>query len=219
MPAGVAAWAFGFQPWPGGLAAVLVGVVAAAGLAGQRRIASAAGWIGAQTAVAAALVALTAWAAPASSRVPVEAAALAVVAAGLIVTIEWGGALVGRAIKPFTDKLYEEPAAADGLIGQRGLPQGFADGGKAIGRWERLLIFCFVLAGSTAAIGFLVTAKSILRFGEIKDGKSQKEAEYIIIGTLMSFGFALVAAYLTRLALTALLPPGLLDALTLGGGE
>ena len=63
------------------------------------------------------------------------------------------------------------------------------------------MIFVLILAGQPSAIGFLIGAKSLFRFGEIGAGASRKEVEYIIIGTLMSFLVALVVSYLTRLAL------------------
>jgi uncharacterized membrane protein (DUF485 family) len=44
----------------------------------------------------------------------------------------------------------------------------------------------------------LITAKSIFRFGEIKERQNRLEAEYIIIGTLMSFGYAIFIAYATQ---------------------
>jgi hypothetical protein len=47
-------------------------------------------------------------------------------------------------------------------------------------------------------VGFLVAAKSILRIGEVKAPEQRKEAEYIIIGTLMSFGWGLLIAYGTK---------------------
>jgi len=62
----------------------------------------------------------------------------------------------------------------------------------------------FVLSHNPAGVGFLFAAKSIFRFGELKDPAHRMEAEYIIIGTLMSFGYGVLLAYLTRamLALT-----------------
>ncbi len=41
----------------------------------------------------------------------------------------------------------------------------------------------------------------ILRFGEIKDRENRMEAEYIIIGTLMSFGYGIFIAYVTQFLL------------------
>lgn len=61
--------------------------------------------------------------------------------------------------------------------------------GHAIGLLERFLIFVFILINQFAAIGLLIAAKSILRFGSVKD-KERKESEYILVGTLLSFSLA-----------------------------
>jgi hypothetical protein len=55
-------------------------------------------------------------------------------------------------------------------------------------------------------IGFLIAAKSVLRFGEIKDPSQRKVAEYIIIGTFLSFGWALLISILTQKALRYWIP-------------
>ena len=55
--------------------------------------------------------------------------------------------------------------------------------GKLIGNIERVLLFLFILFDSLAAIGFVIAAKSIARFEELKD---KKFAEYYLIGTLTS---------------------------------
>jgi len=55
-------------------------------------------------------------------------------------------------------------------------------------------------------IGFLIAAKSILRFGEIKDASQRKVAEYIIIGTFVSFAWALLISTLTQKALRYWVP-------------
>lgn len=75
---------------------------------------------------------------------------------------------------------------------------GLVEGGKQIGRLERALIFAFILVGEPTGIGFLVAAKSILRFEE---AKQQPVAEYVLIGTLWSFGLAMSLAWLTQQAL------------------
>lgn len=68
--------------------------------------------------------------------------------------------------------------------------QGMSDAGKYIGMLERLFIFFFVLIGQWEGIGFLLTAKSIFRFGDLTSQKDHKLTEYILIGTLLSFGIA-----------------------------
>jgi len=66
--------------------------------------------------------------------------------------------------------------------------EGLKNGGKLIGQLERLLILILILIGQPLGIGFLVAAKSILRFEESKD---HLVAEYVIIGTLLSFTLAI----------------------------
>ena len=70
--------------------------------------------------------------------------------------------------------------------------------GKYIGMLERLLVFCFILLEQWTAIGWLITAKSVFRFSDLTRAKDRKLTEYILIGTLLSFGFAIVVglAYL-----------------------
>lgn len=74
------------------------------------------------------------------------------------------------------------------------LGRGLKNGGATIGKLERALIFVFVAIGQPAGIGFLIAAKSILRFEE---AKKQPLAEYVLIGTLWSFGLALAIGSLT----------------------
>lgn len=62
--------------------------------------------------------------------------------------------------------------------------------GKYIGIMERLLVFAFVYTNHFEAIGFLIAAKSIFRFGDLKEGNDLKLTEYILIGTFLSFGIA-----------------------------
>lgn len=69
--------------------------------------------------------------------------------------------------------------------------------GKFIGMLERLLIFLFVCTNHFEAVGFLLAAKSIFRFGDLKDAHDIKLTEYVLIGTLLSFGIALVVSLLT----------------------
>lgn len=73
-----------------------------------------------------------------------------------------------------------------------------ANAGNYIGIFERLFIFCFILTGHFEAIGFLLAAKSIFRFGDLKEAKDRKLTEYVLIGTLLSFGIALLAGLLVQ---------------------
>lgn len=73
---------------------------------------------------------------------------------------------------------------------------GLKDAGKWIGIFERILIFTFVLIDQFVGIGFLIAAKSILRYGDIKNTESRKDAEYILLETMISF----IVAIFTGLA-------------------
>ncbi|HSR12956.1 MAG TPA: hypothetical protein VLS90_16040, partial [Thermodesulfobacteriota bacterium] len=119
-----------------------------------------------------------------------------ILASGVAVSVKAGGTLIGLAVKPFTDELQREQERAK--YNEACAARGFENGGKIIGYLERALIFFFILTGQPGSIGFLIAAKSILRFGEVKDRQNRLEAEYIIIGTLMSFGYGMLTAYLTQ---------------------
>ncbi|MCM4153305.1 DUF3307 domain-containing protein [Arenibacter sp. N53] len=65
--------------------------------------------------------------------------------------------------------------------------------GKYIGIIERLFVLVFIILGRWEAIGLLITAKSVFRFNDLKESNSRKLTEYILIGTLLSFGLAILA--------------------------
>lgn len=68
------------------------------------------------------------------------------------------------------------------------------DAGKFIGILERLLIYLFICTHHFEAVGFLLAAKSIFRFGDLRESHELKLTEYVLIGTLLSFGIALIVA-------------------------
>ncbi|PID91217.1 MAG: hypothetical protein CSA96_09440 [Bacteroidetes bacterium] len=59
--------------------------------------------------------------------------------------------------------------------------------GRLIGILERLLVLTFILLNQFSAIGFLIAAKSILRFRD----SDKLKTEYVLIGTLLSFAIAI----------------------------
>lgn len=73
--------------------------------------------------------------------------------------------------------------------------------GNYIGMLERLFVFYFVISGHYEAVGFLLAAKSIFRFGDLKEAKDRKLTEYVLIGTLLSFGLAFLVGLLTNYSL------------------
>lgn len=88
----------------------------------------------------------------------------------------------------------------DRWAGQLPPDQGLAGAGQWIGRLERFLIVSCLLAGQPAAIAVLVTAKGVLRFGEIKnDGDPDNQrrlVEYILVGSMMSYAVALSVGWI-----------------------
>lgn len=96
--------------------------------------------------------------------------------AGLILVTQAGGYAVGMLMQPWAGNA----------------PEGLPSGGRVIGTLERGLIYLLILTGQAAGIGFLIAAKSVLRFGAVKD--EGKLSEYVIIGTLASFGWAIAAS-------------------------
>ncbi|MBS7255912.1 DUF3307 domain-containing protein [Flavobacterium branchiicola] len=79
-----------------------------------------------------------------------------------------------------------------------------AHAGKYIGILERLFVVCFILTGHFEAIGFLLAAKSIFRFGDLKEAKDRKLTEYVMIGTLLSFGIAIIVGLIIQALLLQL---------------
>ncbi|WP_418639425.1 DUF3307 domain-containing protein [Winogradskyella sp.] len=74
--------------------------------------------------------------------------------------------------------------------------ESLKDAGQYIGVLERLLVFIFIIVGQWEAVGFLITAKSVFRFGDLTASKERKLTEYILIGTLISFGIAIITSLL-----------------------
>jgi hypothetical protein len=111
-------------------------------------------------------------------------------ATGLIAAVWAGGHAVGALMQGI--EFPADPGA------ESSLPQG----GRLIGQLERLMIYGLVLTGEVVGIGLLIAAKSLLRFGEVQAGASRQTAEYVIIGTLASFAWALAVS----IAVARLLP-------------
>jgi len=70
-----------------------------------------------------------------------------------------------------------------------------AEAGTYIGIIERLLVFLFIITNHWEGVGFLIAAKSIFRFGDLSKAKNRKLTEYVLIGTLLSFSFAILTGW------------------------
>ena len=92
-------------------------------------------------------------------------------------------------------------AAERGMNPENASSPSLSEAGRWIGIFERTLVLTFVLTNHYEGIGFLIAAKSILRFGEVK-GRERAETEYILIGTLMSFSVSILTGILCKCLLS-----------------
>lgn len=98
----------------------------------------------------------------------------------LVLASKFSGIIVSFIIKPYQNiSLTQEGTGSQKNIG------------RLIGQLERILILILFLADMAAVVGFLITAKSILRYGEIKNETDKTMVEYVLIGTLISFAFGM----------------------------
>ncbi len=77
--------------------------------------------------------------------------------------------------------------------------------GEYIGILERLLAFAFICLNQWQGVGFLITAKSVFRFGDIKNATDRKMTEYFIIGSFLSYGLAVLAGIITQWILKSMI--------------
>lgn len=101
----------------------------------------------------------------------------------------------GYCIGMFTQRWASELSLEDSL----------KDVGKWIGMMERVIILTLMLMHQYAAIGFLITAKSVLRLVDKPDSlltgepirfSPRKHTEYVLVGTFLSFSVALFVGLL-----------------------
>lgn len=89
--------------------------------------------------------------------------------------------ILSNLLKKWSDSIPSQP------------DQSLQDAGKYIGILERIFVFSFIATGHWEAVGFLLAAKSVFRFGDLRKSKERKLTEYILIGTLLSFGTAMLS--------------------------
>lgn len=139
-------------------------------------------------AVAAVLVGQSSWAFAREWTLTILADPRSYMVASLFVLVVVGGGyLTGLVCKGFDGSLKELQEKE-----KFGVPRA----GKYIGFLERTLTLVAILAGNFEFIGFLVAAKSIARFPEIRG--ASRFAEYYIVGTLTSISIAIAGGLLLR---------------------
>jgi hypothetical protein len=73
--------------------------------------------------------------------------------------------------------------------------------GKLIGIIERWLILFFVFLNQYEAIGFLIAAKSILRYNPNNDKENFNKTEYVLVGTMLSFFIAIFIGTIIKMSI------------------
>ena len=137
-----------------------------------------------------------------------------VLISAVVLTVMAGGIVIGKLLDALahqrdnagqtgqtTQPGHTAPAPAAGHTGQAGADdeaRGLPGGGEYIGWLERGLTLLFLLIGQPEGIGFMLAAKSVLRFS---DRNARAHTEYVIIGTMLSFGWAIITGVLARAAL------------------
>lgn len=111
---------------------------------------------------------------------------LAVIIAYLLIIFP-AGFLIGKATRRWQNEVGFSPRDSS-----------LEAAGRYIGIFERILVLTFILTNNFAAIGFLIAAKSILRFSDKSEIGARKQTEYVLIGTLMSFAFTIFIGLLVR---------------------
>ena len=77
--------------------------------------------------------------------------------------------------------------------------EGPGNRGKAIGNLERLLVILFVCLNNYSLIGFLFTAKSLIRFKELEEKETEKGfVEYYLLGSFISILLAILSGILIK---------------------
>lgn len=100
------------------------------------------------------------------------------------------GILLATVLKKWSDKIQQDS------------DQSLENAGKYIGILERLFVFGFILTDHLEAVGFLIAAKSVFRFGDLRKSKERKLTEYILIGTLLSFAIAMLVGIFSKYLMT-----------------
>ncbi|TRX60146.1 DUF3307 domain-containing protein [Fulvivirga sp. M361] len=124
---------------------------------------------------------------------------LIVTIAYLVITMPVG-ILIGFITKKWQDEIAEDDREKREKDPDGDFPEqeSLKDAGKTIGMIERSLVLTFVLMQQYQAIGFLIAAKSVFRFGDLKESGQRKRTEYILIGTLISFILSILIGVLTQ---------------------
>lgn len=117
----------------------------------------------------------------------IEYLKILIIGISVVLVTKFSSIIISYIIKPFQSRIFKSVNNNNDEIKT----------GRIIGYLERIIILILFIAGLPTVVGFLITAKSILRYGEIKNNNDKVMVEYVLIGTLLSFTIGITVAYLT----------------------
>jgi len=109
---------------------------------------------------------------------------LLLIGAAFVTAVFGGDAIVSAILSSMEKKLSAEEKS-------RLMKGSIQNAGRIIGYLERALVFLLGFNRQFSAIGFIIAAKSLIRFESAKD---RVFAEYFIVGTFCSILIAVIAA-------------------------
>jgi hypothetical protein len=181
--AALAAWLHEWETWVIAAAATAAGTIPAAGLLQRPAVALAS----AAFALAVGIGLTDPDAAWHALEDVTRSRDVVLVVAGALVAVFIAGALIGRILHPFAERVR----------GETDTP-GMENAGRYIGWLERSLLYGLVLLGSADAAALVIAAKSIARFPSFSE---EKFAEYYLVGTLLSLLIAAATGFAVRAAM------------------
>ena len=123
------------------------------------------------------------------------------VAISYLLVLKPSGLLIAMFTKRWQDAIHKNDdsrqKAAIGADGQPKTDGSLAQAGAWIGYCERVIALSFILMHNLQGIGFLLAAKSIFRFGNLKEGQETKMTEYVLLGSLFSMAIATIVGIVT----------------------
>ena len=126
-----------------------------------------------------------------SVATPVLTTPTLVVALGFFLVLKPTSVFIALCLQPWVKELQAVENEQDSLT----------KAGAMIGYLERLLILTFVLVGEYTAIGFVMALKTAFRF---KDTDDRRKAEYMMMGTFLSFTLTIGIGLLAKMVLSNL---------------
>lgn len=115
---------------------------------------------------------------------------------GYMIILKPAGILIAILTKRWRNEIHDD-GKKDGALVNRD-SDSLVNAGAWIGYCERIIALTCILMNCVEGVGFLLAAKSIFRFGDLKESKDTKLTEYVLLGTLLSMTVAICVGFLLK---------------------